>query len=206
MMIEDKTEARRVLRRLYKDVWAYTVPKKDDLRIRKARSSSLYGEITFASLNKLLEYLDLGEKDVFFDLGSGVGKVVLQVAMTSPVKKATGVELAATRYKESMKVLDAAAKEKSVSRRKCEFRNENILETDLSKATVIYTCSTAFPMTFMKRLTKKLAEIKKPLRIVTTQELPKNSGLELVDKLHLDMSWARKTVVYVFANKHAKLV
>lgn len=197
-MIDDKREARRILRQLYKDVWAYTVPKAEDLSIRRAKSSSLYGEITFASLDKLLSYLDINERDVFFDLGSGVGKVVLQVAMTAPVKKAFGIELSATRYKDSKLVLDRAAKEKWVLRRKCEFRKENILETDLSKASIIYTCSTAFPMTFMKRLAKKLSEVKKPLRIVTTQELPENMGLVLVDKLQLDMSWARKTSVFVF--------
>ena len=200
----DKMEARRVLKQLYKDVWAYTIPKKENLKIRKASSSSLYGEITFGALDKLIAYLDLNEKDVFFDLGSGVGKVVLQVAMTSPVKKAIGVELSKSRFHEAVGVLDEATKEKHVARRKCEFRNENILETDLSKATVIYSCSTAFPMVFMKKLAKKLSEAKKPLRIVTTQELPERTGLVLVEKLKLDMSWARGTTVYVFANKAAE--
>jgi hypothetical protein len=199
-MTTDKAQARRILRALYKDVWAYTVPKHDDMKIRKASSSSLYGEITFGALEKLLTYLKIGEKDVFFDLGSGVGKVVLQVAMTSPVKKAIGIELSGARFRESVLVLVSAAKQKWVSRRKCEFHHENILEADLSKATIIYTCSTAFPMTFMKKLAKKLGEIKKPLRIVTTQELPENMGLVCIDKLQLDMSWARKTTVYIFAN------
>lgn len=200
-MIEDKAEARRVLRQLYKEVWAYTIPKDEDLKIRKAKSSSLYGEITFGSLDKIVDYLDLGEDDVFFDLGSGVGKVVLQIAMTTPVKKAIGVELSTSRHTGSKKVLAKAVKEKLVTRRNCAFLHEDILETNLSKATVIYSCSTAFPATFMKQFAKKLCALKKPIRIVTLQEFPARSGLVLIDKLSLDMSWVRKTPVYVFSNK-----
>jgi hypothetical protein len=199
-MNKEKLEARRFLRQLYKDVWAYSIPRQEDLNIRKARSSSLYGEITFGSIDKLLTYLKLGETDVFYDLGSGIGKVVLQVGMTSKVKKVIGVELSKTRYGESIVALNAAAREKRVSKRRCQIVNANILDVDLSKATVIYTCSTAFPGTFMKKLAAKLAAVKKPLRIVTTQDMPENCGLKLADKLKLDMSWARGTSVFVFEN------
>lgn len=201
MTPKEKAAAKTYLRQFYKYVWAYTIPRKEDLSIRKASSSSLYGEITFASLDKLIKYLKIGQKDVFFDLGSGIGKVVLQVAMTTKAKKVVGVELSKSRFKESIAALKAAAKEKWLDKHKCKILNKNILDADLSKATVIYTCSTAFPGTFMRKLAKKLAAIKKPIKIVTTQEMPENCGLTLVDKLQLDMSWARKTSVFVFTNE-----
>lgn len=200
-MTLEKAEARRNLKRLYKDVWAYTIPKHEDLKIRKSSGSSLYGEITFASLDKLLTYLKVGEDDVFFDLGSGIGKVVLQVGMTRPVKKVVGVELSASRFKESILALNEAAKQKWVSKRHCQFVHQNILDANLSKATVIYTCSTAFPGTFMKKLARKLAAVERPLKIVSMQEMPDNCGLTFADKLQLDMSWARKTPVFIFTNK-----
>lgn len=201
-MMSDKKEARRVLRQAYKDVWAYTIPRDEDKNIRRTSSSSLYGEITFGSLDKVIQYLKLNKDDVFFDLGSGVGKVVMQVAMTTPVKKVVGVELSNSRYKEARKAARLLQSQGYVEPRKYSFKNEDILETNLKNATVIYSCSTAFPMKFMNKFTKKLGELKRPLRIVTTQELPENKYFELVDKLQLDMSWARKTSVYVFASKN----
>jgi len=198
VMIRDKAEARKIMKQLYKDVWAYTIPRRDDLRIRKASGSSLYGEITFGALDKLIRYLDLDDQDVFYDLGSGVGKVVHQIAMTTNVKRVVGVELSATRFKDAQKVRDAAAKEKWISKARCKFEHGDILKADLSKATVLYTCSTAFPMTFMMKLAKKLAESKRPQRIISLQELPQVPGLKLIDKIPLDMSWVRQTPVYVF--------
>jgi hypothetical protein len=198
-MIKDRLEARRIIKELYKDVWAYTVPRTDDLTVRKASGSSLYGEITFRSVEKLIHYLRLKESDVFFDLGSGVGKVVMQIGMTTKVKKAVGVELSETRFKSAKKALAVATKSGWILPRKIQFRNENILETDLSKATVVYTCSTAFPMTLMRRLAKTLAHQTQPLRIVSLQKLPETKGLYLIDKLPLDMSWARQTPVHIYS-------
>jgi len=199
-MIKGKLETRRIIKELYKDVWAYTVPRTDDLKVRKASGSSLYGEITYRSVEKLLHYLKLGPKDIFFDLGSGVGKVIMQVGMTTKLTKAVGVELSETRFKSAKKALKTAANSGWIDPGKVEFRNEDILKTDLSKATVIYTCSTAFPMTLMTRLAKLLATHPRPLRIVSLQKMPATKGLHLIKKLPLDMSWARQTPVHIYTN------
>jgi tRNA G46 methylase TrmB len=194
---EKKSEAKRLLNKLYKDVWAFTIPKHDDLAIRETKSSSLYGEITFGGVEALINYLRLGEDDVFVDLGSGVGKVVMQIAMTSSVKKVIGVELSGTRYKDALGVLSKASELGLVDANRCEFRNENILETDLDNASVIYTCSTAFPSNFMDKLTEKITKHPKG-RVVSLQDLPSHPRLELVDRLKLNMSWAKNQDVHVY--------
>ena len=42
----------------------------------------------------MIEHVKLSEDDIFIDLGSGVGQVVLQIAASTPCKKAWGIERA----------------------------------------------------------------------------------------------------------------
>src|SRR5207302_804459 len=57
-----------------------------------------YGEILYPSVDSLIDYLeDLSSDDVFYDLGSGIGKVPLQFFLKTPVKKACGIEASKTR-------------------------------------------------------------------------------------------------------------
>ncbi|CAD7940382.1 unnamed protein product [Amoebophrya sp. A120] len=42
--------------------------------------------------------MDVTANDVFYDLGSGLGKAVVQTALTTPVKRAIGIEFEPTRY------------------------------------------------------------------------------------------------------------
>jgi precorrin-6B methylase 2 len=44
----------------------------------------------------IISELKIGDKDVFVDLGSGVGNVVLQMSGASKCKKAVGIEVADT--------------------------------------------------------------------------------------------------------------
>lgn len=57
-----------------------------------------YGEILYPSVTKIIDYIgDISSKDVFYDLGSGIGKVPLQFFLKTPVKKACGIEASETR-------------------------------------------------------------------------------------------------------------
>uniref|UniRef100_A0A0N4Z1V7 Histone-lysine N-methyltransferase, H3 lysine-79 specific n=1 Tax=Parastrongyloides trichosuri TaxID=131310 RepID=A0A0N4Z1V7_PARTI len=59
-----------------------------------AFSSETYGETTWKRMATILEDLKLNDKDVFVDLGSGVGQIVCQVSGSSKVGKAVGIEVA----------------------------------------------------------------------------------------------------------------
>ena len=192
--------SRKIIKSLYEDIWAFQIPRHDDLRVRSAKSSSLYGEITSGSLEKLIQYLRIKSDDVFYDLGSGVGKVVMQVALNSPVKKAIGIELSETRFNHAQDVRRQAIKQKLIAAARIKFRNADVLSTNLNNATIIYTCSTAFPERFMKPLGSKLAKLKSNPTIVTLQELP-DCDLSLIDSLKLDMTWARRVPLYVYKRR-----
>lgn len=199
MLTVREKESRRLIRTLYKDICGYTISREEDKAIRKARSFSTYGEITFASAKKIADYLKLGPKDVIYDLGSGVGKFVHQIGMTKKIHKCVGIELANSRYEDAMRVLVQVKRMKDMLRTtNTQFVCGNILEQDLSDATAIYTCSTAFPLTFMDLLAKKLGELKKGTKIISTQSFEDLYTLKFVGKMKLDMTWARGTSVWVY--------
>ncbi|VDD94378.1 unnamed protein product [Enterobius vermicularis] len=58
----------------------------------KVGSSSVYGEITIECFQKILDVIQPNERDVFVDLGSGVGHLVTYIAGATQVRKAIGIE------------------------------------------------------------------------------------------------------------------
>ena len=56
--------------------------------------TKVYGEISHDLVRRITKYVKLTKDDVFIDLGSGVGHVVLQIAASTSCKKAYGIEIA----------------------------------------------------------------------------------------------------------------
>lgn len=193
-------DPRAVIRRAYREVdHGFEIPASEEQTIRKTRGSPVYGEITPAAVKKLVDYLEMSSGDVFYDLGSGVGKVVNQVAMTVPLKRCVGVELSRSRIATSRSVLRKLRAEDRIVARRTVHRCENILEADLSDATVIYTCSTAFSWRFLARVCRKIRELERELLFVSVQELEDDTrGFEHIETLRLDMTWQRRDAVYVY--------
>lgn len=57
-------------------------------------SPEVYGETSYELVCQMIDQIDVTEDDVFIDLGSGVGQVVLQMAAATLCKIALGVERA----------------------------------------------------------------------------------------------------------------
>jgi hypothetical protein len=186
------------MNRIYKDLEGFEIPREDEQWVRKSKGSPIYGEINQQALSYLLDYLQLAPKDVFYDLGSGVGKVVMQTALSTPVGRAAGVELSVARYEEALVALERACNYETNLSKRVQFYNEDLLTTNLHKATVIYTCSTAFSQSFMKKLSEHLANFKHNFKLISLQDLPESPDFELLEILKLDMSWTRKAPVHIY--------
>ena len=113
---DDVTKA--TLDTLYADLPTGDEIPIDDLRaIDDSGGHEAYGELTIRGMRELRPRLAPGRDDVFYDLGSGVGRSVMQAAMERPVARAIGVELSATRddvgQRALSRVQDAALRERS---------------------------------------------------------------------------------------------
>lgn len=76
---------RVTVNKLFKDVNGWKYSDTDCSRFC-SNISSIYGELTRRGVQQMLNYLQLKKEDVFYDLGSGVGKVVLQIAMAASIR------------------------------------------------------------------------------------------------------------------------
>jgi SAM-dependent methyltransferase len=199
------SDPRALLRRLYRgchDV-GFEIPASDERIVARSHGSSTYGELMPTATIRMLAQLGLGRRDQFVDLGSGLGKVVLLAAMTTPVGRALGVELAATRVSVAARVLAQAQHERLAGSRRAAFVQADMLRQPLDEATVIYTCSTAFSSAFMQRLQRRLATLPRLRTVASLQDFDAHPAFELREVIRLDASWRRNAKVHIYTRVRA---
>ncbi len=52
-----------------------------------------YGEVYLDTIPIIIRLLDINEDDIFYELGSGIGRVCLYIGMETKCKKCVGVEI-----------------------------------------------------------------------------------------------------------------
>ena len=70
-------------------------------------SSSTYGEITVKGFRELARRIELGVGDNFLDLGSGVGRTVVQAALEFGCQQSYGVEMSPSRHRRAQLAVNA---------------------------------------------------------------------------------------------------
>lgn len=101
-----------------------------------------YGETGYDSIEAMVDFFkdSFNNETVFYDLGSGVGKIVYHIGLKYNPKKACGIEYVKARHEFSQKL---KAKYNIVNDN-IIFINDNILNSDISDATFIYIDNTLF--------------------------------------------------------------
>src|SRR5579862_1245983 len=97
-----------------------------------AESNEIYGELYYYSFVKLLKYLKITTKDHFLDIGSGLGKPLLQVFLTTQAASVTGIETNAQRYHIASKV--TALVKQQLPDLFCTNRELNLIHGDFLKS------------------------------------------------------------------------
>lgn len=109
ILIENPIElqSKKIIRRCYMKLSGYGIPRIEREFIELVHSSAeTYGELQYTGVRSLIKHSNIGESDVFYDLGSGIGKVVLQIAIDTPCQKINGIELSATRMASANQALE----------------------------------------------------------------------------------------------------
>jgi SAM-dependent methyltransferase len=191
-------EAKEALDKIYSGVSGFGIPDQEVKFIKKAGGAPTYGEIKFESAQQLLDYFKPTANDVFYDLGSGVGKFVLHAYLTTPVKKSCGIELSGTRYERSVQAFLAAKKMHLFDSRELIFLNRDIIESDIQDATIIFMCATCYSDVLMDKIAEKLIGIGSTVRIATLREFKNQPRLKKIDTLKLPMTWSEGSPVYIY--------
>jgi SAM-dependent methyltransferase len=177
----------------------WSAPVRDSKSVAQHLDNPLYGEITYEGMEALAKSMKFTGSDVFYDLGSGVGKLVTYFYLTTPIKKSVGVEMVGTRHQTAMLTLAKLQSEGFVvNERDLQFLHANLREVNFKDATVIYMSSLCFPKELMQELSQRFLALKPGLRIISSQPLTVHPRLRLVEQGFLPMSWTNISLTYYY--------
>ena len=112
-----------------------------------------YGELTAKGFVTLASALQLGPHDVFFDAGSGLGRLVMQAARDFGVRRAIGIELSSSRHAhavQSLRLESALASRVHFLEGDCA--DARLWDENLSECTVIFVSNLLFDSALNLRL------------------------------------------------------
>jgi hypothetical protein len=200
ILAEDITRNKQIMDEVYANISGFgQLGDGEENKVIDQGGAPTYGEITYDSLQTLINDLDFGPQDIFVDLGSGVGKVVTQVYLNTPVKEALGYELADTRYNGALQARQMLEDRGMIEKgRKIAFFNDNMLNAKLKGKVkgngkfVVYTCSTCFSPELMHGIGQMLSKLKPGLIFMSLKPLTNyaNYGFKLLKIYNLPMTWA----------------
>ncbi|XP_063357606.1 histone-lysine N-methyltransferase, H3 lysine-79 specific [Cydia amplana] len=100
----NKYPSRGLLKHILQQTYNQAVADPDKLNQYEPFSPEVYGETSYELIAQMIDQIDITSEDVFVDLGSGVGQVVLQMAAATPCRICFGVEKAEvpSKYAECM--------------------------------------------------------------------------------------------------------
>lgn len=176
------TEIRDLLDRIYEGFSAYTLPEAD---IKRSSASGhffqTYGEFTPEGVDVLLSVLNVSHEDIFCDLGSGAGKVVMQALLERQPKEAVGIELSEERHRlaeEARKRLWSAVPTTSGPgvRSQLRYVHGDVLASSLeiSRCNKIFFCSTVWPKDLLEHMEQEFLKIpfqRPPVLLASSREL-----------------------------------
>ncbi|KAG7351696.1 histone methylation protein [Nitzschia inconspicua] len=215
-----ETNERYTYRRITASTDSIRATTNNNIIMNSSWDPSTYGEITTTGVRQLIHAMNLHPQENridnmdddntgvhFYDLGSGAGKLILQMAMelidsntcattttTTTTVTVSGVELSSTRHEAAQRAKETLL-QLSLKPNDCdflfptttldavEFLQDDMLSVDLHRATHIYVASLCFPSWLLTNLEEKiLRECTHTLQcIATLQRFP--NDLMMQDKL-----------------------
>ncbi|HLO68786.1 MAG TPA: hypothetical protein VK188_17305 [Holophaga sp.] len=152
----------------------------------------VYGEPSPAATDAILRRLGAGPDDVLFDLGSGRAFFLMQALLTTPLRRAVGVELSASRAEISRQARALLlGRHLLAPGQTLEIRQEDMALTDVSGCTLVFMDSVFYSDKLLMTVARRLAEAGTVKRIAMIQKgLPPNPWFELEGTERLKMSWS----------------
>eukprot|EP00933_Yihiella_yeosuensis_P075644 TRINITY_DN85090_c0_g1_i1.p1 TRINITY_DN85090_c0_g1~~TRINITY_DN85090_c0_g1_i1.p1 ORF type:complete len:279 (+),score=33.57 TRINITY_DN85090_c0_g1_i1:36-872(+) len=203
-----------VLRKVYseslleeelKELW---LTRKDVTADLQQISEKTYGEITTSGVRCLHSAVNLTESDVFADLGSGLGRCVVQTFLETDVRRMLGIELDVERHRAAVHAVETGFSRllsrvkirsktgvhwKDLRGRSLELWSGDCLKMwhVWRKSTVIFCSSLCFPRLVMERLADQIDECHSLRYFISLQMLPRYSTFTLARVERWPMSWQR---------------
>jgi len=171
----------------------------DGRKLRRARAR-VYGERTPVGTRQLIAATRLGAGDVFVDLGSGVGKVVLQVALAIPGVRCIGIEIDGARHASACEALRRAEACGALEPGRCVLLHGDMRRADLGTATVLFAHATCFPAAMLGSVARRIAAQDRTVTLVTTGKLSGRAArlLAFTGSRACQLSWDRHHRIHLY--------
>jgi hypothetical protein len=142
-----------------------------------------YGELSWSGSWDLIGLAKPREGDVFVDMGSGLGKMVLSAAMTRRFKECRGVEILPELHEKATAALgrlrDAVGEEAFAMLPPTRLECGDMLAADVADADIVYCFATCFSPEIVGALEAKLAaEMKPGARLVLVSKQMETDAFE----------------------------
>ncbi|XP_064325607.1 histone-lysine N-methyltransferase, H3 lysine-79 specific isoform X6 [Phalacrocorax carbo] len=165
-----------LLRHVLQQVYNHSVTDPEKLNNYEPFSPEVYGETSFDLVAQMIDEIKMTEDDLFVDLGSGVGQVVLQVAAATNCKHHYGVEKAdiPAKYAETMDrefrkwMKWYGKKHAEYTLERGDFLSEEWRER-IANTSVIFVNNFAFGPEVDHQLKERFANMKEGGRIVSSK-------------------------------------
>ncbi len=151
------------------------------------------GEILYPSMHKLFAITPLLPSDVFVDLGSGSGKMVLQVFLTTPAREARGIEIVPSLHRLALNAEQQVRQdfpELFTEDHRLLFINDDFFKTSLMGATVVLVNATCFGQDILYPLSKILDNTPSIHTVWSTRPLCHLQRLRTEKIIPVECSWS----------------
>jgi len=161
------SKAKPLFESLYASLRGYDLSHAFRARLAKKDKSLVYGEVLPESFQAVMQAARPGPGEVFYDLGSGLGKAVVLANLLFDFSKCVGIEFVPSLAQAAQAVIDSRAARKAL-RGTVELINASFLDADFSDADVVFTHSACFSKKLMVQLRRRCeAQLKPGARIIT---------------------------------------
>jgi len=168
---------------------------KRDARVvdgRKQPISETYGEILPASIDVLFARIKPTTDDVFVDLGSGLGKVVLQTFLNTPVKESRGIEVIPALHQKAHAAADKMRSDLPAlfqHGRKLSLILGDFLASNLSDATVVLIGSPCFGPSILDAIARLIDQTLTIHTVFSLRPLLQLKRLAFKQSVRLECTW-----------------
>jgi len=152
--------------------------------------SDTYGEILFEGIEKIVAKLALNSQDVIYDLGSGLGKPLLQIALQQEVQQLCGIEYNADLHFTAQATLKRFLYEaaKIIKTKELNLIHGDFLRIPFSDATIVFILSTCFSHPMLEKLADKINQLEKIRYVISLKALP-NLNLSFKKSFRVECTW-----------------
>lgn len=166
--------------------------------------SLVYGESHLPSLYEIFSEIKPQPGEIFYDLGSGSGRLVLYAALSFPFTKSIGIELldglvnvAQTKLALGKKRLLTLPDFDPNRLGEIKFIQADFNKTNLKDASVVYIASTCFEDEFMLNLTLHLEkQLAVGTRVITFARPLPSKQFKIIKGRLCPMEWGQATIFF----------